>query len=113
MSLSDLIRNNNKSTIGDDHGRWRQFVLDHLDFITLRSGSYAITAEQMNLYRFDLRRFLKERMTRHENMEWIVRLLNNMANDFEFEEACTLVIPTDRTMVDLYHSYMTISSNGT
>ena len=112
MSLSALITNSQKNTVSDDQGKWRQFVLDHLDYIALRSTVYAIDAPLMNLYRYDLRRFLKAYLKRHQDLGWIVQLLNSMPNDMDFAEAGNLIVPDDDLINRLYHSYISINANA-
>lgn len=112
MSLSELITDNQRNTVSDDQGKWRQFVLDHLDYIALRSTTFAIDAPLMNLYRYDLRRFLKDYLKRHEDIGWIVQLLNSLPNDFAFHESGNLVVPEDSLITKLYHSYISIVANA-
>ena len=112
MSLSNLLTKTQRNTVSDDQGRWRMYCLDHLDYIAMRSTTYVIDAPLMNLYRYDLRRFLKHYLKRHEDIGWIVQLLNNMRNDFDFSEPGNLIVPEDSLITSLYHSYMTIQANA-
>jgi hypothetical protein len=112
MSLSDLLTNAQSNTVSLDDPKWFQFVLDHLDYIKARSTVFAIDAPLMNLYRYDLRRFLKVYMKRHEDIGGIVQLLNGIKNDFEFAEPRNLIIPEDSLITKLYHSYVTVNANA-
>lgn len=111
MGLSTLLAATQQDSFDDDHGLWRQFILDHLDLIARRSGKYALDATLVNQYRYDLNHFLKDHLKRRNDIGWIVLLLNNLKNDFEFSEPVTLIIPSDKLIGDLYHSYITITSN--
>lgn len=73
--------------------------------------TYAIEPEVMNLYRYDLDRFLKDRMNRHADIAWIVKLLNNLPNDLSFDTAGDFLIPTDSLIQKLFHSYTSIKAN--
>lgn len=110
MSLSSLL-SQAISPYSDDKGSWRQFVLDHLDFIDARSGNFDVDAETVYSFRYDLPRFLRERMSRQVDMAWIVNLLNTLPNDLAFDQAGTYVIPTDRVITDLYLSFSTVQNN--
>ena len=114
MTLSALLGQSQRSSLGDDQGGWRQFVLDHLDYISKRSKTYDIAADLMNLYRYDLKRFLKDYpgIKRNEDIAWIVLLLNDLPNDFSFVNPGKYIIPSDDLIKTLYHSYVTIHSNS-
>ena len=112
MSLTDLINQSIKTTTSDDQVDWRQFILDHLDYIAARSTTFSIDPPLMNQYRYDLKRMLKVYFKRHQDMEWIVLLLNNLPNDFSFYEPMSITIPSDELITNLYHSYITIASNA-
>jgi hypothetical protein len=112
MGLSTLINSSLNSTVSDDQGSWRTYILDHLDYLNLRSEVFAIEPELMNIYRYDLKRFLKDYMKRHEDIAWIVLLMNNLANDFSFDTAMNIIIPTDRLVLNLHMSYVTVTSNS-
>jgi hypothetical protein len=111
MGLSTLIKNAKIGTVSDDQGDWRQFVLDHLDYIQARSQSFSIEPELINLYRYDLERFLREYMKRNQDITWIVQLLNDIPNDFDFDESMIIVVPTDSLITNLYQSYTTVVNN--
>jgi hypothetical protein len=99
-------------TGSDDQGPWRQFVLDHLDYIAKATRPVDLDILLINQYRYDLPRFLKERMGLRTDMAWIVVLLNNMTSDFDFKEPGTLIVPGDDTIINLYHSFSTITANA-
>ena len=54
MSLSTILQNRLSTDMGDDSGPWRQFILDHLNYIALRSTSYSLEPELMYKYQYDL-----------------------------------------------------------
>lgn len=108
MSLIEIINNNLNTKFSDDQGSWRQFILDHLDYIAQRSNSYMIDADLMYGYRYDLQRYLKENQRIHQDIAWIVLLLNNMGSDLEFDTPGEYVIPNDTLIQNLYYSYMTV-----
>lgn len=112
MALTDLIAAANTSTVGPDNGAWSQFISDHLDYIASQSGKFNIPPDMMNLYKYDLKRFLKEQMKRNEDIAWIVCLLNYMNSDFDFDTSGDYIIPTDALITTLYTTYKTISSNS-
>ncbi len=114
MSLSSLLSKDIKGNSGIDwsNEKWRQFILDHLDYIAVRCTTYSIDAPQMNLFRYDLKRFLKVRMNRHEDLTWVVQLLNSIKIDFEFDEPRDLLIPSDTDIINLYHSFISIIANA-
>lgn len=112
MGIANLLSSALDETVSDDRGRWRQFILDHLDYIKDRSTSFPISPELMNKYRYDLRRYLKYEMSRHKDIGWIVQLLNNIRNDFEFVDMTNLIVPTDSLITNLYFQYTTINSNS-
>jgi hypothetical protein len=112
MGLSDLLQNSQRNTTSDDQGAWRIFILDHLDYIAKYSKTYDIDAPLMNQYRYNLNHFLREHLQRREDIGWIVLLLNSLHNDFEFFETGHFVIPQDKLITDLYHSYITIQHSG-
>lgn len=105
MSLISLINRYNSGTISDDDGTWRQFVLDHADYIKTNSQLYEITESVMNIYKYDLRRFLKEKMGRNEDVEWIFLIINDLKSDFDFDVAKNYYIPADTFMINLYTNY--------
>jgi hypothetical protein len=109
MSLSKRLGNANRTQMGDDQGRWRQFILDHLDFIARRSQTKEIPAEMMNLYRYDLDRFLKQECSRNEDIAWIVLLINDLPSDFEFVGVRFLIVPTDDLISSLFHSFSSLN----
>ena len=113
MGISNLLNSALIQTVSDDKGSWRQYVLDHLDYISSRSTLFPIEPTLMNQYRYDLRRFLKYHMNRHQDIGWIVQLLNNIRNDFEFTDIDNLIIPDDSFITQLYYQYKTIISNAT
>lgn len=112
MSLSTDLAASDSGKLGDDQGTWRQYILDHIDYIKRRSTTYDIDGPLMNFYRYDLKRFLKAHLRRQRDIAWIVLLLNDMHNDFEFVNPGKYVIPTDDLINALYHSYITIASNS-
>ncbi len=112
MSLITLLASSQNGNFGDDQGPWRQFILDHLDFIANRSRTYEIDSPLMNLYRYDLKRFLRENLKIHGDLAWIVLLLNNLRNDFEWNVEGSYIIPDSNIIAQLYHSYITISTNS-
>ena len=101
MGLSALLDSKSKNSVGDLSSGWRQFVLDHLDYIAFRSKTYEIEDKLMNLYRYDLNRFLKESLKRHQDIGWIVQLLNSFKNDFDFGEVKYLIVPEDNLITNL------------
>lgn len=112
MGISALLNSALETTVSDDKGTWRQYILDHLDYIAARSSTFPIEPTLMNQYRYDLRRFLKYNMNRHQDIGWIVQLLNNMKNDFDFVDVTNLIIPDDSLITQLYFQYKTIISNA-
>ena len=112
MRLSDYLSREINNSIADDQGRWRQYVLDHLDYITARSPKYDVADEVMNLFEYDLGRFLKDHMSRSSDLAWIVRLLNNLPNDLSFYKSGIYIIPSDELLNQLYSSYRTINKNN-
>lgn len=111
MGLSALIQQSLINISQADEDKWRQFILDHLDYITRRSTKYSLDGEVANRYRYDLDHFLKKNMQRSQPMAWIVLSLNGMKNDFEFSGPCDLVIPSDSLIRELYDSFITIQKN--
>lgn len=112
MSLSTDLAASDTDKLGDDQGTWRQFILDHVDYISKRSITYDIDGALMNLYRYDLKRFLKTHLSRQRDIAWIVLLLNDFHNDFEFVNPGKYIIPSDELVNGLYHSYITITNNS-
>jgi hypothetical protein len=112
MSLSDLLAASQQNSLSDDQATWRQYVLDHLDYIAGQSQSFTIDAVLINQYRYDLTRYLKNELSRQLDIAWIVLLLNDMANDFDFDQPGNYKIPTDRLINDLYHVYIAIVANS-
>lgn len=111
MSLSALLNTVANGTASDDNGPWRQFILDHLDYIAARSKTYTIEADAMNRYQYDIKRFLFDKLQVHEDIAWIVRYLNHLPNDFAFNTSGDFIIPTDSLIINLKHSFVTIQSN--
>lgn len=111
MALIDFLIKA-QTDMSDDQGSWRQFILDHLDYIERNSTTYDIDEPLMQLYRYDLNRFLKDYLKRNVDLGWIVLLINNLANDFQFDQAGKYVIPLDETISALYHRYRAIVSNA-
>jgi hypothetical protein len=111
MSLSDLLEKA-IDPHGDDQGPWRQFVLDHLDWIAVRSKSYLPSDVLMYQYRYDLVRYLKEARSRKTDIAWIVLLLNDIPSDFDFEEPQSLIIPSDELIQSLRGLFATVSGNA-
>jgi hypothetical protein len=113
MGLSALLNDTRQYQMSDDQGKWRQFILDHLDYIAQQATTYQISATLMNMYRYDLRRFLKEDRNRNEDMAWIVLLLNYLPNDFSFVDIKTLIVPTDDLIINLYHKFLAVNQAAT
>jgi hypothetical protein len=111
MGLSSLLEKVGKGTTSDDNGPWRQFILDHLDYIAARCQTYTIEPDAMNRYKYDIKRFLFDKLQVHEDIAWIVRYLNHLPNDFAFNTPGDFVIPTDSLIIKLKHSFVTIQSN--
>lgn len=111
MGISSLLNSALEKTVSDDHGPWRQFVLDHLDYIQQRSQTFSIEPTLMNQYRYDLKRFLKYHMNRHQDICWIVQLLNKLPNDFDFVDRSEIMVPTDSLITQLYFQYTTVTKN--
>ena len=111
MSLSSLLASISNTTVGDDQGTWNQFVSDHLDEIAQNSTSYDIAPIVMYKYRYNLDYFLKDNLKRNQDIGWIVRKLNDLPNDFAFDQPGIYVIPTDNYILKLYNEYKTIESN--
>jgi len=112
MGISSLLNSALETTVSDDKGEWRQFILDHLDYISNRSSTFPIEPELMNRYRYDIRSFLKYNMNRHQDIGWIVQLLNGLQNDFEFVDITNLIIPDDSLITQLYFQFKTVKSNS-
>ncbi len=111
MGLSSHIVAQQDATVSDDQGPWRMYILDHLDYIVVRSRVYDIDAKLMNVYRYDLRRFLKDHLNRYMDIGWIVQLINNFPNDFEFYKPGRIVIPDDTVIENMYHAFIAIQAN--
>jgi len=112
MGIAKLLSSSLEYTVEDDKGKWRQFVLDHLDYISARSTTFSISPELMNKYRYDLRRYLKSELNRHQDIGWIVQLLNNLRNDFQFVDITNLIVPDDSLITQLYFQYTTVTKNA-
>lgn len=113
VSLDVLMEQAHSKTISDDQGPWRQFVLDHLDYIQARSFVQTISPEVMYRYRYNLGQYLVDQNNRMEDMAWIVRLLNGMSCDLDFVGFSKIYLPSDRTLVDLHLQYTTVTQNQT
>ncbi len=107
MTIIGLLRRYNKSTISDDNGPWRQFVLDHADYIKENSELYSVGDQLINIYKYDLRRFLKDRMNRTEDIEWIFLIINDLKSDFDFDKTGNYWIPSDQFMIELFNNFQT------
>lgn len=112
MGLRTLFDSVIQNTVEDDQGTWRQFVLDHLDYIAHQSQSFLVDETVMNRYRYDMRLFLKENLNRHQDMLWVVQILNDVPTEFDFHGAMTLIVPTDDLLVGLYRTYRTQLANA-
>ena len=103
----------NQQAIGVSTGTgWAQFVLDHLDYIARRSATYVIDAVTMNDYRYDLQRYLTEKLTHRLDIQWIVLRLNSLPNDLAFDQPGKYIIPSEDLINNLYHTFVTISNNA-
>lgn len=113
MALSTLLLNTIKGPSVIDSGdlKWQQFLKDHLDYIAIRSETYDIDGSSMEIYRYDLGRFLKEKLSRQVDLTKIVLLLNNMYNDFDFKDPKKYIIPSDALINSLYLNYRTTQNN--
>lgn len=112
MGLSSQLAQQMKSALSDDQGKWRQYIVDHLDYIAARSTTYNIEPSVMEQYRYDLDRFLKEKLTRHEDLGWIVLYLNSMPNDLLFVDVKKIVVPSDSLIQSMYLNYLAVSANA-
>lgn len=113
MGLSQILATNIASNVlSDDNGPWRQYILDHLDYISVRTKPSQIDRLLINQYRYDLARYLKDKAGIRGNIAWIVLLLNNIKSDFEFTEPGIYIIPTDDLINALYHSFITLETNS-
>lgn len=111
MSLSAMLSSVSNGTVSDDQGPWRQFILDHLDYIAARSKVYTIEPDAMNRYKYDLKRLLFDKFQIHEDIAWIVRYLNQLKSDLEFDKPGDFIIPTDSLIVNLKQSFVTVNAN--
>lgn len=110
MGVSSALAAIARDKTSDDQGPWRQYILDHLDFIARRSKRYDIDGLVMNQYRYNLAHYLKENMKRRQDMAWIVQLLNDIPNDFHFVDQAVYIIPSDELINQLYHQFRTITN---
>lgn len=111
MGLSSLLANAAAGSTSDDQGAWRQFILDHLDYIKNRSKVYTIEPDAMYRYQYDVKRFLYEKLQVQQDIGWIFLILNYLPNEFAFDTPGDFYIPTDDLIVSLKHSYMTVTNN--
>ena len=112
MSLTGLIASSITSEVGDDQAGWRQFVLDHIVYIRNLSKVTVISAEVMNQYRYNLKHYLKQVVRTHQDIGWIVQLLNELRSDMDFYIPGSFYIPQDNTIRDLYLTYATTRLNA-
>lgn len=112
MSLSTILNQRLDDQLSNDGGRWRQFILDHLNYIQNRSQTYVADEQTITQYRYDFDRFIKEKIGRQKDITWIVLLLNNLPNDFSFADKTEYIIPSDDLISNLYLSYTTIQANA-
>jgi len=111
MGLSQLLTDS-VSVTANDQGPWRQYVLDHIDWLKARIQPTEIQDLLMNQYRYDLERFLRDEVRLQLDVAWIVLLLNDMSCDFEFVQPGTYLIPQDALINSLYHSFATLRANS-
>lgn len=112
MSLSNLLSKQIVNRLSDDGGSWRQFILDHLDYIKNRSQTYVVDEQTANQYRYNFDQFLEEKLERRTDISWIALLLNDLPNDFSFVDRTNYIIPSDDLINNLYLSYTTIQANA-
>jgi hypothetical protein len=108
VSLSTLLSQKTAFDLSDDQGGWRQYILDHLDVIAASSQTYTLTPNLMYAYRYDLQRFLTQEMKQTKSLAWIVQLLNGWSCDFDFDQADTMIIPSQDFIQDKYNKYQTV-----
>jgi len=112
MSLVQLLTDAQRNTTQDDGGDWRRYILDHLDYLASRSPRHTVDETILFQYRGNVDWYIKNHLMQQEQIGWIVRLLNNFNNDFDFKSTGELIVPEDSLVIGLYQAYLTIQSNA-
>lgn len=105
------------ATIGDAMSdsdiNWVQFVSDHVSYIRANSAKVYPSAQVMAQNRYDMKRYLRNVMSRNQEMWWIVLRINDMASDLDFtldNVRSGLYVPTEALMNTLYASFISTSA---
>lgn len=105
------------ATIGDAMSdsdiNWVQFVSDHVSYIRANSAKVYPSAQVMAQNRYDMKRYLRNVMSRNQEMWWIVLRINDMASDLDFTLDTVrsgIYVPTETLMNTLYASFISTSA---
>lgn len=105
------------ATIGDAMSdsdiNWVQFVSDHVSYIRANSAKLYPSAQIMAQNRYDMKRYLRNVLSRNQEMWWIVLRINDMASDIDFtldNIRNGIYVPTEQLMNTLYASFISTSA---
>lgn len=99
--------------MSDSDINWVQFVSDHVSYIRANSAKVYPSAQIMAQNRYDMKRYLRNVMSRNQEMWWIVLRINDMASDLDFTVDNVrngIYVPTETLMNTLYGSFISTSA---
>lgn len=110
MTLTDILSNQLSNVYLDQDDRWRQFIIDHKNYIKLNGQYYTVSAQVMSQCTFDLGRFLRQNaLPRY--FYWIILCINDISNDQEFTIDMIspgFYVPLETVIQDLYAKYVSM-----
>ena len=111
MALIDLLTNSldNYDDLDPD---WKNFILDHKQYLIDKSTMAIISTSYMQGYRYSLRRYLRS-ISYNIHCAWIVGLVNNLPTDVMFTDTVnSLRLPPFSVIESLYTTYLTLKTNS-
>lgn len=98
--------------MGPENERWRQFVLDHKEYIRSKSKRRLFTPEELAPYRFRPESFWTEKGGGMFEATWIWMFVNDIREPTQFTESKTQYVMFDSTLVRQLFGLFSASANS-
>lgn len=113
MTALSVLSSITSDPMSDSDINWVQFVSDHVSYIRANSPKVYPSAQIMAQNRYDMKRYLRNVMSRNQEMWWIVLRVNDMDSDMDFvldNVRGGIYVPTAALMNTLYASFISTSA---
>ena len=112
MSLKTDLQAEASNKYLDDNGPWRQFIIDHIPLIQANSKTVYPDGTIMQKYRYNVQWYMSYNIVT-TSIGWIFLLINDLASERDFYKSQVYYMPSDTYIDDLYHLFITTTSNLT